>query len=257
MKSAIEIDAGALKHLQDARHLVVFTGSGVSQESGIPTFRDAQVGLWAKYDPNELATPEAFAKQRDVVWGWYEFRRSQILRCQPNPGHQAIEALARHLPKLTLITQNVDDLHERAGSHGVIHLHGSIFQPRCRACGRPHTLTPGIPDLPSEVQQIMPPKCNHCGGWIRPGVVWFGEELPRNAWSDAKQAVRECDVLLCVGTSAVVYPAAALPFEAAEQGVCVIQVNPDPTSLDSVARFNLRGRAGEVLPALVEAAWGS
>lgn len=252
----MNFDAKMIERLRQAKHVVVFTGAGVSQESGIPTFRDAMTGLWEVFDPNQLATPEAFAKERDLVWGWYEYRRAMVMRCEPNPTHLTIASMAAQVPQLTLITQNVDDLHERAGSENAIHLHGSLHQPRCRACARPYSFPPDIPDIPPGGMRLMPPKCNHCGGWIRPGVVWFGEPLHDGGWRQAKEAIRSCDVLFSIGTSAVVYPAAVLPLEAAERGACVIQVNPQPTELDSTARYNLRGKAGEVLFALYEATWG-
>ncbi len=236
--------------LTKARHVVVFTGAGVSQESGIPTFRDALTGLWSHYDPEALATPIAFAKQRDLVWGWYEYRRRLVMFCEPNPAHRIIANLGRVFPRLTLITQNVDDLHERAGSSDVIHLHGSLFQPRCRACARPYANCLELPEEPPNGWRIVPPKCNHCGGWIRPGVVWFGEDLSNGAWRQATKAVEDCDVLFSVGTSSVVYPAASLPREAARRKACVIQVNPLPTDLDPLARYNLHGKAGEVFEAL-------
>lgn len=245
-----------LNRIRQSHHLVIFTGSGVSQESGIPTFRDAMTGLWEAFDPNELATPEAFAKQRDVVWGWYEFRRAQIMRCQPNPAHCAITELVQHLPKVTIITQNVDDLHERAGCENVIHLHGSISRPRCRACSRPHPLPPDISDMPPRGERLMPPKCGHCGGWIRPGVVWFGEDLPSDDWRRAKDAIRTCDALFCIGTSAVVFPAAILPFEAAERNATIVQINPHVTELDRIASLNIHSMAGVCLPKLVRAICG-
>lgn len=251
----MEFDEKLIGQLRAAQHIVVFTGAGVSQESGIPTFRDVLTGLWENFDAEALATPQAFARDRDLVWGWYEWRRALVLRCDPNPAHLAIAAMAVRVKQLTLITQNVDDLHERAGSSNVIHLHGSLHHPRCRACGRPHTLPPGIPDEPPGGRRLMPPKCERCGGWIRPGVVWFGENLPDDSWARAKKAVQKCDVLFSIGTSSVVYPAAALPLEAAKRGACVIQVNPAPTDLDPVARHNLRGRAGEVMSALFEEVW--
>ena len=250
-KPDLVIPETLIERLKRSRHLVVFTGAGVSQESGIPTFRDAQTGLWAKYSAEELATPSAFARQRDVVWGWYEYRRRMVMLCDPNPAHRAIAAIVNRFPQSTLITQNVDNLHERAGSKNVIHLHGSLFRPRCRGCAAPYEFDSGIPEDPSGLWKFYPPRCERCGGWIRPGVVWFGEDLPKDAWNQAKVATGESEVFICIGTSTLVYPAASLPQEALSRGACVIQINPNPTSLDSKATYNLRGKAGIVLERLV------
>ena len=245
---------GLIRHLREAGHVVVFTGAGVSQESGVPTFRDTLTGLWSNFDAEELATLRAFSKDPDLVWGWYEWRRALVLRCEPNPAHYAIAAMEKVVPKLTLITQNVDDLHERAGSTSPIHLHGSLHHPRCRACGRPHA--PFIPiQSDPDGGRLAPPRCSHCGGRVQPGVVWFGENLPADAWRQARQAAGACDVLISVGTSALVYPAAELPLLAAQKEACVIQVNPCPTELDKIARYNLREKAGQVLPELIENAF--
>jgi len=252
-----EISASLCSALLDARHVVVFTGAGVSAESGIPTFRDALTGLWETFDAEMLATPEAFLRDPPLVWGWYEWRRKLVMRARPNPAHLAIARLAALVPRLTVVTQNVDDLHERAGSSGVIHLHGSFFSPRCFTCSSPHLLTPGEPDQPDGGRRLEPPRCGHCGGRIRPGVVWFGEALPEDAYARAAQAVRDCDVMFSIGTSSVVYPAAALPFAAAERGAKVIQINPAATDLDAVACFNLRGSAGTVMDRLIRSAWPS
>jgi NAD-dependent deacetylase len=237
--------------LRQARHVAILTGAGVSAESGIPTFRDALTGLWERFDAEDLATRDAFRRDAELVWGWYEWRRAKVLRSAPNPAHQAIAEMARHVPKLSLITQNVDDLHERAGSTDVIHLHGSLHHPRCLACARPYTFPPGIPDEPEGGRRIPPPKCGHCGGPIRPGVVWFGEDLPEAAWKKATSAAAECDVFFSIGTSAMAYPAANLPIQASERRAVVVQVNPHSTSLDKLARFNLVGGAGGVMADVV------
>ncbi len=249
-KPDLVIPGALIERLKRSSHLVVFTGAGVSQESGIPTFRDAQTGLWEQYRAEELATPSAFARQRDVVWGWYEYRRRMVMLCDPNPAHRAVAAIVDRFPQSTLITQNVDDLHERAGSKDVIHLHGSLFQPRCRGCAAPHEFSSAVPEDSSGLWRFFPPRCNHCGGWIRPGVVWFGEDLPRDAWTRAKAATAACDVFICIGTSTLVYPAASLPQEAVRRGACVVQINPNPTSLDAEATYNLRGKAGVVMEIL-------
>lgn len=232
---------------------MIFTGAGVSQESGIPTFRDEMTGLWANYNPVELATPSAFTRQRDVVWGWYEYRRRMVLQCDPNPAHHAIAELANLFPsRVTLITQNVgDDLHERAGSLDVVHLHGSLHRPRCRGCGRDRTNFLPASRMIHRVTGASPPRCERCGGWIWPGVVWFGEDLPREAWKRAESAARSCDVFLCIGSTLVVEPAASLPSIAIRRGACVIQVNPNRSELDRTATYNLRGKAGDVMATLV------
>lgn len=243
-----------IEKLRGARHMVVLTGAGVSQESGIPTFRDALTGLWERFDAEALATPQAFAADRDLVWGWYEWRRGRVLNCRPNAAHQAIARMERCLPKFSLLTQNVDDLHERAGSN-VLHLHGSLHHPRCEQCGQNFEFPPGLPSEPEGGRRLTPPRCASCGGWIRPGVVWFGEALAADTWRQATEATQQCDVMFSVGTSSIVYPAAALPFAAAKRGACVIQVNPHPTDLDAVADYTLCGKAGDFMPDLVAAAW--
>ena len=241
--------------LQQAKHVVVFTGAGVSAESGIPTFRDALTGLWERFNAEDLATPEAFRRDEELVWGWYEWRRMRVLGSQPNPAHLAIAALGRCVPKLTVITQNVDDLHERAGSVGVLHLHGSLHSPRCAVCGQPHILPPDIPDEPDGGRKLRPPRCLHCGGSVRPGVVWFGEDLPVKELSCAFAAASECDVLFAIGCSGLVQPAAGIPSLAKRAGAKVVQINPMGTQLDDACTWSLRGAAGEVLPKLLQAAF--
>ncbi|SFD41729.1 NAD-dependent deacetylase [Pseudomonas citronellolis] len=245
-----------LDALRQARHLVVFTGAGVSAESGIPTFRDALSGLWQRFDPAQLATPEAFAEDPALVWGWYEWRRMKVLAAQPNPAHRAIAELAARVPRLSLVTQNVDDLHERAGSPAAIHLHGSLHQPRCVACGRVHDGLSTSLREPEEGRRLEPPRCVHCGERVRPGVVWFGEMLPEAALEEAFAAAGACDCLLSIGTSGVVQPAAMIPQLAAESGAVVAHVNPQPVSVRGPRQFSLEGPAGVVLPALSEAAFG-
>lgn len=242
-----------------ARRIVVFTGAGVSAESGIPTFRDAQTGLWAKFKAEHLATANAFRQDPALVWGWYEWRRMLVMQAQPNAAHRSIAMLASYVPRLTVITQNVDDLHERAGSKDVIHLHGSLFKPRCFACARQHASGVDIPNQPDAGQRVEPPRCIHCNGRIRPSVVWFGEQLPAVEWNAAMAAVTRnaCDVFISIGTSSVVYPAAELPFEARSNGAIVIQINLAPTESDMYAHYNLYGPAGEILPQLLNTAWGS
>ena len=176
--------------LKSAGHVVVFTGAGVSAESGIPTFRDRQTGLWTNFDAQSLATAEAFERDPALVWGWYEWRRCKVLASEPNAAHRAIAALAGTVRRLTLITQNVDDLHERAGSPEVLHLHGHICRPYCSACGRPHPEPQPQAPEPVGERRLEPPRCVYCCGRIRPGVVWFGECLPRRPWEQAVEAAR-------------------------------------------------------------------
>lgn len=246
--------ADVLRHCQ---HLVVFTGAGVSAESGIATFRDALTGLWERYDPALLATPEAFRRDPALVWGWYESRRLQVLEAQPNPAHLAIAELEKRLPKVTLITQNVDDLHERAGSTAVLHLHGSLHAPQCFACGRPVAVTGAATDEPDASGRIEPPRCKGCNGRARPGVVWFGEALPQQTMRSAMAAARECDCLLAIGTSGLVMPAAGIPALAVQRGATVIHINKQPVQTHADNEHVLLGTAGEVLPALLRSAFGT
>ncbi|MFB6398451.1 NAD-dependent deacetylase [Polymorphospora lycopeni] len=251
---------GAAALLGQARRVVVFTGAGISAESGVPTFRDDLTGLWARYDAEQLATPEAFHADPDLVWGWYEWRRARVRRARPNPGHLATAAIEDLVPGTVVVTQNVDDLHERAGSRAPVHLHGSLFAPRCVGrAAHPAAFADPADDAadPGEGSRLAPPRCGHCGALVRPGVVWFGEALPEAALTAAAEAAATCDVLLTVGTSGVVYPAAEIPRIAARSGATVVQVNPLPTPLDAICDVNLRGSAARILPTLVEAAWGA
>ena len=251
----MHIAADLIARLRRGRHVVVFTGAGVSAESGIPTFRDAQSGLWENFDAQALATPDAFERDPALVWGWYEWRRLKVLASRPNPAHQAIAALEQRVARFTLITQNVDDLHERAGSSGVLHLHGRICNPYCAACGREHTLAGAAPLQAEGGGRIEPPRCAHCGGRVRPGVVWFGESLPRRPWEQAVGAALSADAFLCIGTSSVVEPAAGLTSAAIAAGAATIQVNIDSTWLDERVTLNLRGPAAAVLPELLDRVW--
>ena len=226
-----------------ARRLTVLTGAGISAESGVPTFRDAQTGLWSKFDPAQLATEDAFRAQPSMVWDWYAFRREMIAKVEPNAGHRALAAFAqRHPGRLTLITQNVDGLHQRAQSAGVLALHGNIFEDKWLdppgACCNAEAAAAG-----------NPPYCGRCGNLLRPDVVWFGEALPLGALAAAETAARECDLMLVVGTSGVVYPAAGLARLTAGR---VVIVNPEPTELDDAADAVLRGKAAQLLPQLME-----
>lgn len=254
MKTNETAFANAVEWLANARRVVVFTGAGVSAESGIPTFRDQLSGFWAQFDPAQLATPTAFRNDPALVWGWYEWRRALLAQAHPNAAHVAIAALVRHVPELVLVTQNVDDLHERAGSKEVIHLHGSLHMARCFACARPHAL-PKCPSPETSASRLEPPRCCHCNGRVRPGVVWFGEELPEAELRSAFKAARNADLLLSIGTSGVVYPAARIPEIACEHGAHVVHVNTEP--VDTAVATSLTGRAGEWLPRLLRAAFGA
>jgi NAD-dependent deacetylase len=224
--------------------VTVLTGAGVSAASGVPTFRGSG-GLWRSYDPMTLATPEAFARDPALVWEWYDWRRQKIAAAEPNAAHHAIAAWSRTRPDFTLITQNVDGLHERAGTERVLRLHGSIWEVRCTGrCGAaPHVdARAPLPDLP--------PRCAACGALLRPGVVWFGEALDPTVIAAAGRAVEHCDLFLTVGTSAVVYPAAGLIHEARANGAVVAEINPDATDASHTVDIVLRGKAEDVLPAL-------
>ena len=240
--------AAAALRLARAHFVVALTGAGVSAESGVPTFRDALTGLWATFDPRELATPSAFARHPKRVWDWYAERRAQVATVVPNAAHVALAEIERRAPRFLLATQNVDGLHARAGSRALVELHGNIARVKCAACAR-------IAQRWDEPMDALPPRCAHCGAFLRPDVVWFEELLPERALAAAEDAARACDVLLVVGTSAEVYPAAAIPDLARAAGACVIEVNPGTTPLTSAVEHALRGRAGVVLPALVRAAW--
>ncbi len=228
--------------LQAASRIAVLTGAGISAESGIPTFRGSG-GLWRQFRPEELATPEAFARDPVLVWQWYDWRRSLIARAEPNPGHLALAELERRTDIFTLITQNVDGLHDRAGSRKIVKVHGDIWQVRCTLCGLERR------DERVPIGEI-PPRCT-CGGVLRPGVVWFGEPLPGEAWRLAEAAARSAGVFLVVGTSAAVYPAAGLAWLARSAGAKVIEINLDETSLSGAADCSLRGKSGELLPQLI------
>ena len=228
-----------------ARHIAVLTGAGMSAESGVPTFRDALTGLWAKFDPAQLATEEAFRANPAMVWEWYASRREAIARVEPNAGHSALAAFQRRDPaRLTLITQNVDGLHQRAGSMGVLALHGNIFEDRW--LDMPRDCCTG-----DHVEAGHPPRCSVCGNLRRPAVVWFGEMLPLAALSAAEEAADACDLMLVVGTSGVVYPAAGLARRAAGK---VAIINTEATELDEVADAVLRGPAAQLLPDLLSTA---
>ncbi len=229
--------------LRTAQHVVVLTGAGVSAESGVPTFRDAQTGLWAKYDPQELATPEAFASDPTTAWRWYRWRRELVAKATPNAGHVALAALATMVRRLTLITQNVDGLHARAGSRDVIEFHGNLFTDKCSRDGRVFDAQPA--------DNNPTPRCAECHGPLTPGVVLFGEQIPRTVLERAFSATRDCDVFLCIGTSSLVYPAAGLAELAVTNGAALVEINIDDTPLTALADHVLRGPSATLLPELV------
>jgi NAD-dependent deacetylase len=229
--------------LRSSSRTVVLTGSGISAESGVPTFREAQTGLWERFDPQELATPEAFERDPELVWDWYAWRRTLVAQAAPNPGHLALAALQGSGQRVTLVTQNVDGLHQRAGSRDVIELHGNILRTRCSVEGV---------DVEKYEASESPPVCPSCGAPLRPDVVWFGETLPPGALDVASEAASGADLFLSVGTSSLVYPAAALPYEALESGATLVEINPEETPLTPHADYALRGPAGEVLPRLIQ-----
>jgi NAD-dependent deacetylase len=233
--------------LKKAARVAALTGAGVSQESGLHTFRDAQVGLWAQYRPEDLATPEAFYRDPKLVWDWYMWRREAIKGARPNPGHYALAAMEKHISDFTLITQNVDGLHRMAGNVNVLELHGNITRVRCSVCG---VLTE-IWDDDSE----SAPRCASCNGILRPDVVWFGESLPPAELQKAIDATRECQVFFSIGTSGLVQPAASLAHAAGCNGAVVVEINADPTPLTSNVDFAFHGKSGEILPELVKAIW--
>ena len=234
--------------LAEAEHVAVLTGAGISAESGIPTFRDPG-GLWKEFDPQELANVEAFLDNPELVQGWYRHRRQVVEDAEPNAGHRALADLEAHGSDVAVVTQNVDDLHHRAGSSTVIELHGNITHNYCMDCERA-----AAPDtVDAAIQEGTPARCPECDGLIRPDVVWFGEMLPPDAMERADAATHRADVFLSVGTSAVVYPAARLPVAAQEQDAYVAEINPDTTGITDNVDESIRGPAGEVLPDLIDA----
>ncbi len=232
-----------LGQLLTAHSVVAFTGAGVSAESGVPTFRGVD-GIWNKMKPEELASMEGFMKNPALVWEWYAHRKKIIAEIVPNPGHRALAEMEKFFSSFAVITQNIDNLHHRAGSTVVYELHGNIEQNYCMRCGKPFS-NKEILAMKGEV-----PRCS-CGGMVRPDVVWFGEMLPEDTWEQSVRAAETADVFLCIGTSAVVYPAASLPLMALERGAYLVEINPEPTPLTSRAHIYLQGPAGEVLPALL------
>ncbi len=237
----MDFPSSLITSLQNSQRIVALTGAGISAESGLATFRDAQTGLWSKFRPEELATADAFRRNPKLVWDWYGWRREQALKAKPNPGHLALVEIEKRAPQFLLVTQNVDGLHARAGSGRLIELHGNLHRFRCfeNNCA-------------SDNFDVENGRCRSCGGNLRPDIVWFGEMLPADGLESAVAAAAKCDVFFSIGTSSVVYPAADLWRRAKEGDAIVIEINKDPTPLTPLADHSFLGKAGEILPALVE-----
>ncbi len=246
----IRLPEGLIARLQNCQHLVVLSGAGLSAESGVPTFRGAQNGLWSQYQPEELATPQAFRRNPALVWDWYAWRRELVAKAQPNPAHLALVQLEvkfiRSGKRFCHITQNVDGLSQRAGGTAIIELHGNLHRYRC--------FEENTPIVNIQESQETPPRCPNCGGLLRPDVVWFGENLPQETLESAIQEARECDLFITVGTSLLVQPAASLPYIAQQNGATLVEINPVPTQLASSANYCILAPAAQALPALVQAA---
>lgn len=243
------------KLLASKQHICILTGAGISAESGIPTFRDKQTGLWENYGVEDLATPEAFARDPKLVWSWYQWRRQLVADKKPNLAHHALAEWQYHTQSsnqsLTLITQNVDDLHEQAGDT-VTHLHGNLWHNRCSQCETPYQnqskASYNSEDTISFDEALI--ACPHCDGYIRPDIVWFGEALPMQAWQTAEDAAANCEVFISIGTSSLVYPAAGLAQLAKQNGAKIVEINPHPTP-NTIVDITLSEKAGLVMPALI------
>lgn len=242
----------AVDVLLKAKKVVFFTGAGISADSGIPTYREKLSGIWSEFDPRDLETAKAFRDNPALVWGWYLWRRLRVAQAEPNAAHLAVRRLANSQRKISVITQNIDDLHERAGSLNVVHLHGSLAMPKCFACHRPAVVSTDQTAVPDEGALIEPPRCQRCNGKMRPAVVWYGEDLPPQAWKAAVLLVKDCDLLISVGTSGIVMPAAGLPDLALASGASVIHVNKADVAMGEPKEYMLMGSAAEVLPMLLE-----
>lgn len=233
-----------IEQLRNAQHITVLTGAGTSAESGVPTFRDAQSGLWAQYNPQELATPRAFQTNPQLVWDWYQWRRALISHVIPNPGHLALAKMQAFFPQITLITQNVDGLHQQAGSQNVIEIHGNIFRDKCFDCNSPiKTVSPNTKAIP---------RCSSCGGLARPDVVWFEENLQPDILNMSLEAAHYCSVFFSIGTSSAVQPAASIPIIAHENGAVIVEINLNPTLITPLSDYVLQSPSGEILPQLLE-----
>ena len=277
----MQIPAELVHFLQKSTRVAVLTGAGISAESGLRTFREAQTGYWSQYRPEDLATPDAFARDPKLVWDWYAMRRTKVATANPNAGHHALVDMESHILDFTLITQNVDGYHKMAGNKNVLELHGNIQQVRCfNGCGvipekdwkqptatssRDSTTVEAISTTGEETatsQKHAPrsdvdiPRCPKCGSYLRPDVVWFTESLPLDALHGAVDAATNCQVFFSIGTSGLVQPAASLPHSAKKYGAVVVEINLDPTPLTPHADFALHGKSGEILPQLVKEVWG-
>ena len=237
----LDLDNTDIERIKRANHIVFFSGAGMSAESGIATFRGKD-GIWNKFKPEELANFNAFMKNPGMVWEWYNYRRGIVKQALPNAGHRAIAEFQKYIPKITVITQNIDNLHKRAGSKNIFELHGNIERNYCIRC---KTLYNDIEE------RVDIPKCK-CGGLIRPDVVWFGEYLPQDQFKGAETAASECDLFFVVGTSAVVYPAASLIYTAKHSGAFIIEVNIEETEISSLTNKSLIGKTGKILPQILE-----
>ncbi|OQY30397.1 MAG: NAD-dependent protein deacylase [Candidatus Cloacimonetes bacterium 4572_55] len=238
------IDPNVISYLRQTENCVISTGAGVSVESGIPTFRDALTGFWSNYDPMTLATPTGFRKDPKLVWEWYRFRQGLVMKTKPNPGHYAIAEMEKMFAEFLLITQNIDGLHHRAGSRNLVEIHGNIHRYKCF---QEETIVDPLPE-----SDEVPPRCPNCGSYIRPDVVWFGEQLPMEGLEKAEQAITSCDTLISVGTSGAVYPVALFPAQAKHYGAFVIEINLEETPISEIADVSLLGKSGEILPQLVK-----
>ena len=245
MRMSLDLSPALISALRSATRIVASTGAGISAESGLSTFRDKQTGLWAKYRPEDLATPQAFRRDPRMVWEWYEWRRGFVAEARPNPGHHALARIEAQRPGFLLVTQNVDGLHAKAGSRNLVELHGNIRRSIC--FDRRHLAESWAPT------NDPPPRCAQCGSLLRPDVVWFGEALPQETLQRAQHAAATCDLFLSIGTSTLVYPAAELPFLAGSNGATVVEINPDETPLSKLADFVVREKAGVALPAIAQA----
>lgn len=253
MALSSKIDKALVDAIRLAKSITVLTGAGMSAESGIPTFREAQTGLWEKYDPQELATPEAFEKNPKLVWDWYEWRRNMLSSTRPHAGHFALVEMAKLIPEFHLITQNVDKMHQRSGYDDVIELHGDLFSARYTKTGEKASLD--FFDIYDDYIEFWDDFQKYPLTTIRPNIVWFGEELLSEELSMARQYSESCDVFIVAGTSGQVYPAAALPQLAKDNAALVIEVNPEETSLTEIADYSFRGPVSQWLPAIIDAVW--
>jgi NAD-dependent deacetylase len=278
LKGISMIDAQLIERLRACKRAVIFTGAGISAESGIPTFRDRFTGLWERYDPEEIATAHGFAKNPRLVWDWHAHLAATIRQAKPNAGHLAVAKLQALLPKVSVITQNIDNLHQIAGSEGVLELHGSlsrlkafvnpedipdpnVSQVICHVCNGyaiheecdPYASKEDLAAIQLEAGPV--PRCPGCGAMLRPDIVWFGEPLDIDTLDAAMEQADQCDLLICIGSSLEVQPAASIPFRAKWSKAVVIEINPEPTALSAEADIFLKGKAAELMPELIACAW--